>query len=77
MSIRSNFILVRSDEDAYVISDVGPWDEFMTITNDAERVVDHCLPRMQPGQRLLYYDSEGDLGELIIKNGMFSSFGLA
>ncbi len=50
-----------------VIRDVGPWDQFMTVTNDAEGVVrslwDSAL--LVPGRRLFYIDSEGDLDELI------------
>jgi hypothetical protein len=61
--------------DVLVIRDVGPWDEFPTVTNDAEYVVRACtgtgalFPKGGPGRgarlrRLWYYDSDGELGEL-------------
>ena len=59
-----------------VIRDVGPWDYHKTITNDAEWVVAELfrLGLLAPAQRLLYYDSEGDLAEIVIANGGFFGF---
>jgi len=61
---------------ALVIRDVGPWDKFMTITNAAEEVVAELIVkgRLAPGRRLLYFDSEGELTELLIKQGKFIGF---
>lgn len=59
-----------------VIRDVGPWDEHLTVTNDAEAVVAELLRTgiLMNGQRLLYYDSGGALDELLIVGGKFSGF---
>lgn len=59
-----------------IIRDVGPWTEYPTVTNDAERVVLQLLARnlLPAGRRLLYYDSAGNLDELRIKNGAFAGF---
>jgi len=59
-----------------VIRDLGPWDEHPTITNDAEYVVNLLwLDRMlDDGRRLVYYDSEGELAELVHEYGRFKGF---
>lgn len=50
----------------------------MTITNDAEAVVKHCAASGMLGRakdrRILYYDSEGDLDELVHDRGVFLGF---
>lgn len=59
-----------------VIRDIGPWDRYRTVTNDAEAVVEALVKagRLPEGRRLLYFDSEGDLDEIIVKNGKFAGF---
>lgn len=59
-----------------VIRDIGPWDRYMTITNDAEHVVEELVSKgvLPAGRRLLYYDSEGELDELLVKDGKFAGF---
>jgi len=69
----ANFGIVSETEDRIILQDVGPWDKHFTITNDAENVVEKLLPRLK-GRRLLYYDSEGELTELVIKDGKFFTF---
>lgn len=77
---RSNYRIVRDDgtfKTPLVIADVGPWDQFLSVTNDAENVVKELVERgrLPEGRRLLYYDSDGYLDELLIKNGEFDGFG--
>ena len=62
--------------DPLVIRDVGPWDQHLTVTNDAESVVEEllCSHHLRPGQRLFYYDTEGQLDELVVKDGKFAGF---
>lgn len=62
---------------ALVISDVGPWDKHLTVTNDAEDVVDRLRNegRLPIGQRLLYYDANGELDEIVMEAGRFLRFG--
>jgi len=69
----ANFCIVSELEDRIVLEDLGPWDRHLTITNDAENVVEKLVSKLN-GRRLLYYDSEGELTELIIKDGKFSTF---
>lgn len=59
-----------------IIRDVGPWDRFFTITNAAEQVVEELRAKghLPDGRRLLYYDSEGNLDEILIKDGKFDEF---
>lgn len=69
----ANFEVVETTESHILIRDVGPWDQFPTITNAAEDVVSSLLPVLT-GRRLYYFDSEGDLGELVVKFGKFAGF---
>lgn len=73
---RSNYVVVKDEPDMLVIKDVGPWDEHPSVTNDAENVVEELSRqgRLPAGRRLLYYDSEGQLDELLVKDGQFTGF---
>jgi hypothetical protein len=75
----ANFQIVfdESDDQWLTIRDVGPWDQFPTVTNDAEGVVLGLaqLGELTPGRRLRYYDSEGDLAELVYQGDRFVQFG--
>jgi hypothetical protein len=76
---QSHYVIVENDPNKQaplVIRDVGPWDHYMTVTNDAERVVNELVHRheLPPGRRLLYYDSEGTLTEIVIDKGKFAYF---
>ena len=59
-----------------VIKDLGPWDSFSTVTNDAENVVEKLFQEghLKRHQRLLYIDSDNQLGELLIVDGKFKGF---
>ena len=62
--------------DPLVLRDLGPWDQRPTITNDAEQVVRTlvALGRLTDGRKLYYYDSEGELTEILVKDGEFAGF---
>jgi hypothetical protein len=57
-----------------IIKDIGPWDKYMTVTNAAEFVVLELKERLPAGRQLFYWDSEGVLNELLIKDGKFAGF---
>lgn len=44
-----------------------------SVTNDAERVVAE-VNRAHPGKRIFYYDTEGDITELVHDKGRFVKF---
>jgi hypothetical protein len=71
-----NLVQEKMFEDAIVLRDIGPWDEHMTVTNDAEYVVQQLVGSgtLASGQRLFYYDSEGQLDEIVVENGRFAGF---
>ena len=71
--MNANFIINQLTDNAVVIEDVGPWDKHSTVTNDAENVVLNVLQRFRVN-RIFYYDSNGDPGELLIKDGKFAGF---
>ena len=67
------FDIVLNADDRLVIRDVVHWDEHPTVTNAAEAVVERLAPHLN-GRRLFYYDSEGRLDELLVKDGRFAGF---
>lgn len=72
----ANYKVIDRTEKVVIIRDLGPWDAHPTVTNDAEMVVRAMLPELR-GRRLLYFDSEGELAELRIRDGRFAGFGPA
>lgn len=79
--VRCNFIYVNDECDLtkVTIRDLGGAD-YPSVTNDAERVIRHLhevgIVRRQH-IRVLYYDSDGRLDELLHDgNGLFVGFGL-
>lgn len=76
---KPNYIIAETDflqQKPLVIRDIGPWDKHMTITNGAEDVVEQLVAegKLPEGRRLLYYDSEGELDEILVKDGKFAGF---
>lgn len=72
----SNFEIVEDSPDRLTIRDLGPWHKFRTVTNDAENVVPELFRRglLPPGKRLFYFDSHGDLDEILHADGRFTGF---
>jgi hypothetical protein len=60
------------------IRDVGPWDSHRSVTNDAEHVIKELVEqrKLPPGRRLLYWDTDNRLDELLVKDGEFVGFGV-
>jgi hypothetical protein len=73
MGNRANYTVVAQYADRLIIRDVGPWDKHMTVTNDAENVVKELAAQLN-GRMLLYFDSEGELGRLHVRDGKFVGF---
>jgi len=79
MNRRAYYTIVENDLNRrapLVIRDVGPWDQHPTVTNDAEAVVMALASQgyLPNGRRLFYYDSEGALDEILVKDGQFVGF---
>jgi hypothetical protein len=65
--------IVTQDDKRVLLRDLGPWDRYPTITNDAEGVV--AAMALQLGNRKLeYMDSDGLISELLVKDGKFAGF---
>jgi hypothetical protein len=50
-----------------VLQDLGPWDVYKTITNDAENVVSYLYKSgmlAPPTKQIVYFDSDGEATEL-------------
>lgn len=79
MNRKANYIIAEDNHrhlGPLVIKDVGPWDQHPTVTNDAENVVRALASQghLPEGRRLFYYDSDGRLDELLVKDGQFVGF---
>jgi hypothetical protein len=66
-------IVLQNEPNRLVIKDIGPWDQYPTVTNDAEWVVEQ-LANCLHGRTLLYMDSEGTIDQLVVVNGKFAGF---
>lgn len=69
----SRWQIVEQTIDLLLIQDIGPWDQYLTITNDAESVVTQ-LADLLDDRRLGYIDSEGQRSQLNVVNGQFAGF---
>lgn len=69
----ANWRVIRDTAEQLVIEDLGPWNEHPTVTNDAEWVVSQVAGSLR-GRVLLYFDSLGNLDQLLVRNGRFAGF---
>lgn len=70
---RANYEIVEDTPEVLCLEDMGPWDKFLTVTNDADHVVEELLPVLG-NRRLEYYDSDGQRDQLLVKDGKFAGF---
>jgi hypothetical protein len=75
MTRTTNYKVVEQTETRVVIRDLGPWTNFMTVTNAVEDVVAELAfdGELKPGQRLFYYDSDGALDEIMVEWNAFGA----
>lgn len=72
-----NYSIDDINDQRILIRDLGPWDEYPTITNNAEAVVAELVVAHGEdlgGRELHYIDSEGELGRLLVEKGRFAGF---
>ena len=77
MSRNANFEIIENIPGSpLIIRDIGPWNKVLSVTNDAERVVEKLVTSgfLDNNRRLFCYDSENELDELAIKDGKFAGF---
>lgn len=74
--MRAKISIVESNDKILLIRDLGPWDVFPTITNDAEAVIEHLFLNslLNTNQRLIYIDSEPGYCELKFDSNGFTGF---
>jgi hypothetical protein len=73
MGLKANWSVIQANKDWVIIRDLGPWDQYKTITNAVEFVVEN-ISRYLDGRQLFYYDSSGQLDEIVIEDGKFDRF---
>ncbi len=70
---KSNYIISINTKEFIFVVDVGPWNEFMTVTNNVEDVLKSLGPVL--GNKKLYYeDSEGIFDEILHDGIVFMGF---
>jgi len=70
---QSNHEIIEATDDFILIRDLGPHDQYPTVTNAAEQVVAALAPLLR-GRRLEYFDSEGERAQLLVVEGRFAGF---
>lgn len=70
---RALYEVVESTPEKVVIRDIGHDRGRPSVTNDAEAVVAELGPKLG-SRRLFYFDSQGDLDELLHVGGVFAGF---
>jgi len=80
-SLMCNFMVEKITPEVVLLRDLGPWDKYRTITNDADNVV-NFLHRKQmlstSDTQIIYIDSGGEYNELYHDGiGNFEGFGMA
>lgn len=67
---------VEEIQEGILITDLGPWDLFPTVTNRGKEVVEFLYYHgyIKPGQSLFYIDSEGTKGRILHSDGKFTGF---
>lgn len=73
---RVEIVEAETNKFEFVVRDVGPWDQYKTITNGAEQFVANleAMGELYAGRRVFYYDSEGYRDEIVLKRGKFAGF---
>ena len=69
----AKYSILEIAEDYILIQDEGPWDQYPTITNSAENVLQQLREELKE-RRLIYLDSEGFESEILHNNGVFKGF---
>jgi hypothetical protein len=73
MNQKANYKIIVDAPGFMIILDIGPWDQYLSVTNAAESVV--CeLNQQLAGRRLEYIDSDGERSELLVRDGKFAGF---
>lgn len=73
--MRARYSIAKETAASLTIRDESRRFGTMTVTNDAEAVVEHLADQgLIDGRRLFYYDSEDQLDELVHENGRFVRF---
>ena len=77
MGRNANFaILENIPGSPLIIRDIGPWNKHLSVTNDAEGVVELLVKSgfLDNNRRLFCYDSDNNLDELLIRDEKFVGF---
>lgn len=60
----ANYIMIGETGAYVMIQDIGPWDQYKTVTNAAEEVVTE-LTKMLKGRNLYYVDTDDRCDQLV------------
>jgi len=69
----ANYRVTNETDKFITLVDLGPHDEYKTITNAAEWVVAQMVDRLK-GRKLYYFDTQGNIDQILIHDGKFAGF---
>lgn len=74
--ISCNFEIIKNTTEYLLIKDVGPYDQYMSVTNDVENLIEHLYNSdvLCDKQSLLYIDSSNRVDEIVHLSGNFICF---
>jgi hypothetical protein len=74
--VKANYSIICNVKNALIIQDDGPWDDYKTITNDVEYVVNELYTSglLNNNKVLLYVDSDNELAIIRHCSGQFLEF---
>ena len=74
--MRAKFRVVDEFPTRVTIIDGANYYGSMSITNDAEAVTEYLIKEYGPEKKFFYWDTEGELTELLHDGKVFTGFGL-
>jgi hypothetical protein len=65
---RSNYRVLNEQHETILI-DSGPHDKYLTITNDAENIINELTPE-QKSKPIIYIDTDNEVVQLILNDDL-------
>ena len=74
-TLKSNFDVILVTDSYVLIEDNANKTQTMSVTNDAENVVEFLIENnILKDQKLFYVDTDGRVDQLVYENGEFKNF---
>lgn len=73
---KANYAILSNDNTHITLEDIGPWNIYLTITNDIDNIVSDLYKKslLTNEKEFSYIDSDGFVTYIKHKDGKFISF---